>query len=84
MKKTMKREVAVAGLSALFVCAAFALAGPTPEIIEARGAIVLALSGPVFSFAAFAFGAEWISKQTNWGGDPRELDAPVAPDGAAG
>lgn len=84
MKKTFKREVAVASVSALFVGAAFALTGSTPEIIEARGAIVLALATPVFGFAAFAFGAEWVSKQTNWGGTPAEMDTPLAPEGAAG
>lgn len=68
MRKTFKREAGVASIAALTGIAIYAVTSETPALIDARGAIVAALAFPTFSFAAFAFGADWVAKQTDWGG----------------
>lgn len=81
MKKTMKREVGVGVIAALFALAAFTASGDDAALIEARSGVLGMLAWPSFAFLSFAFGAEWISKQTNWGGAPEDFPPP---DGMAG
>ncbi|MCC2096220.1 MAG: hypothetical protein KDJ29_04980, partial [Hyphomicrobiales bacterium] len=64
MRKTFKREAALASLVALFALAAYAMATNDPALVTARAAIVAALALPVFAFVAAAFGLDWAAKQT--------------------
>lgn len=68
MRKTYKREVAVGLLTFLVGAAVYALIPEDTALIEARAALVGTLAGPILAFAAAAFGMEWVSKQTEWGG----------------
>lgn len=74
--RTYKREIGVISLVLVFVLAGYAMAGSDPSLIAARSQIVIALALPAFSFAAFAFGADWVSKQTEWGGSPHPTPPP--------
>ena len=65
--RTMKRELAVAMVIMLFALAWFAMKGDDAAIITAKGSLITALAWPVISYAALAFGMEWVSKQTDWG-----------------
>ncbi|HUS53647.1 MAG TPA: hypothetical protein VMY41_06535 [Thermohalobaculum sp.] len=69
-RKTFKREVAISMLLAVFGMAIFAMTGSDPDLVSARAGIVTALAIPVFGFAALAYGMQWITNQTDWGGPP--------------
>lgn len=75
MSKTFKREIAIILIIVLVALAIFAMLSNDPAIIAARGAIVATVAFPFLAFAAAAFGMDWVSKQTNWGGDPFEYSS---------
>lgn len=64
MMKTFKRETAWAALLYQASIAVYAMAGPTAEIIAARGVVAGVTALPVFLFAGAAFGMDWAKKQT--------------------
>lgn len=70
MEKTFKREMALVLIIVLVSLSIFAMLSNDPAIIAARGAIVSTIAFPFLAFAAAAFGMDWVSKQTNWGGEP--------------
>lgn len=78
MRKTYKRETAWVLLAFLMALAGYAMWPDDPALVEARAAVIGMLALPILSFAAFAYGAQWISSQTNWGGDPAALETPPA------
>jgi hypothetical protein len=71
---TGKRETAWSLIILLVVAGFHAATGTDPEMVAARSRLVEVLAWPVISFAAFAYGADWISKQTSWGGPPARDD----------
>ena len=75
-RRTLKREVAIAIMLVVLVMAVWTVAGADAELVRARGALVIGLAVPAFAYLAAAYGMDWISKQTNWGGRPDELAPP--------
>lgn len=67
LRKTLKREMAMAMVLGLFALAAYAMAPSDPDLVRARGTVVGALALPVIIYAALAFGMQWVSTQTGWG-----------------
>jgi hypothetical protein len=65
---TGKRETAWALIAMLIIAGIYAMTGSDPAMVEARVRMVEVLAWPIITFAAFAYGAEWVSRQTNWGG----------------
>lgn len=87
MRKTLKREAALFLIAALVAFAGFAIWPGDPELIRARAAVVSALAIPILTFAAAAFGMDWVAKQTDWGGDrvpgaPADWPADIVPPSA--
>lgn len=74
MKKTLKREVGVALLVALSGLAIYAMLPDDPALVAARAAVVAALAIPFTGFAAAAYGMDWVTKQTDFGGPPGLLE----------
>lgn len=70
MRKTFKREVAIAALAGLLGLALYAMTGDDPALVEARSGIVSALALPVFLFAMAAFGLDAAAKQLPAGARP--------------
>lgn len=68
LPKTFKRETAMFLLVAFLGVVIYAMASDDPAIIMARAQIVATLALPVLAFVATAFGMDWLSKQTEWGG----------------
>lgn len=74
---TGKRETAWVMLALLIVTGVYAMTGSDPDMVTARVRMIEVLAWPIITFAAFAYGAEWVTKQTNWGGAPDEFEGKV-------
>lgn len=61
--KTFKREVAGAMLIAIFVAFFWIILDDDPTLIEARLAVLAIMVGPVFLFAAAAWGMDSFNRQ---------------------
>lgn len=78
--KTYKREVASLLVAVLIGLAIFAMMGTTPEMVNARAAVLSMVALPFLTFAAAAFGMDWVAKQTEWAGpSTRKLTVSEAP-----
>ncbi|TJW14474.1 MAG: hypothetical protein E5W82_10890 [Mesorhizobium sp.] len=66
--RTLKRELGVGAVICLFALGTFAMSGSDPALVTARAAIIAALALPTFIYTALAFGMQWVSTQTDWGG----------------
>lgn len=68
--KTFKREVAYVLIGLLIALSVFAMMADNPDLVSARADVVEMLAYPILFFAATAFGMDWMTKQTKWGGPP--------------
>lgn len=62
--KTYKRETAGASLAGVFALAACAVGLDSDMALK----VLEIITTPVATFATAMFGADWVGKQTTWGG----------------
>lgn len=70
--KTFKREVSYVLIGLLIALSLFAMLAEDPDLVSARADVVEMLAYPILLFAATAFGMDWVTKQTAWGGPPMQ------------
>lgn len=79
VRRTFKREVAVACLVILFGITGYSIFSDDPALVEARLQAVGMLAMPILLFVTAAFGLDAAAKQLNLGGRQQAYTPPYDP-----